>query len=72
MTAKPELRICWHGAGPFNAAAWWRWPDGSTSEHVWAVRPTRAAAIAAVRQLAEPLRSAPPCAHTRSVRLADA
>lgn len=51
MTAPPELRVCYHGAGPVRASAWWLFADGSTSEHVSAVRDTAAEAIAAVREL---------------------
>lgn len=47
-----DLRVCYHGAGPVRASAWWLWPDGSTGEHVHAVRPTSGEAIAAVRQMA--------------------
>lgn len=47
-----ELRVCYHGAGPVRATAWWIFADGSTSEHFDAVRPTRDEAIGAVRAMA--------------------
>lgn len=52
VAGEAELRVCYHGAGPVRATAWWVHADGSTSDHVDAVRPTREQAIAAVRQLA--------------------
>lgn len=47
-----ELRVGWHGAGPVRASGWWIYPDGSTSAHLCAVRPTREEACAEVRRMA--------------------
>lgn len=53
MIGFPDLRVCYHGAGPVRASAWWQYVDGSTSDHLSVVRPTREAAVQAVREAAE-------------------
>jgi hypothetical protein len=53
MTARAELSLSWHGAGPARASGWWVYPDGSTSDHLQAVRATPDDARRAVREAAE-------------------
>lgn len=53
MTARAELRLSWHGAGPARACGWWAYPDGSTSDHLQGVRDTPEDALRAVREAAE-------------------
>lgn len=55
MTARAEFRLSWHGAGPVRACGWWTYADGSTSDHLQAVRDTREDAVRAVREAAEAL-----------------
>lgn len=50
-----ELRVGWHGAGPVRAVAWWAFADGSTSDQLQALRPTREQAVQAVREAASAL-----------------
>ncbi|MBD3744579.1 MAG: hypothetical protein IE932_00025 [Sphingopyxis terrae] len=48
-----ELRVGWHGAGPVRAVAWWAFADGTTSDQLQALRPTREQAVQAVREAAQ-------------------
>lgn len=61
MTANAELRLSWHGGGPVRACGWWIYPDGSTSDHLQALRDSPEAALCAVREAAEAMaRGLPP------------